>query len=864
MPTMTFERQTFVVSRALSFFSEPELTRQIGHPRAAWPLVLVKELIDNGLDACENADCAPQIDVIVTPDAFIVRDNGPGMPSATLRAACDFTVTVSDKALYASPSRGQQGNALKTVIAAPFAASGGERGRIVIETGGIAHTVTARANRIAGTPEIAVTSAPSAVKSGTSVQVCWPDSPSYLDHRQMPDSYRAATRRIGDVRILLRDLATVNPHATFTLTLADGDEQGWPATDPGWKKWRPNDATSPHWYTVERMRDLVAAKVRDQQGAVLVRDFLAEFRGLKSTVARKQLLDPAGFTGLRLRDLTRDGDIDRPKVATLLTAMQVAARVVQPADLGVLGKEHLTDILEIEHGATPTTIQYRKARVMDGGVPVVLEAAFGLRDDDNLIDITVGLNFTTTFTNPLGDTLEDLLAVARVQYNDPVSLIIHLATPTPAYLDPGKTRLTLSPAIRDALTAMIPPLTKQWTGYKGQVERDASSRDRARQRLLRDQRRDDETLKDAVYAVLPAAYAHASDDGQLPVNARQLFYATRPLVQQRTGKTLIDTYFTQTLLPEYHREYPDLTAGWDVLYDARGHFTAPFGGGAELGTADVRAYIRSWTSELPNEHPAVTIPYAVETHEPTHQFGGVLFIEKEGFDDLIERSGLARRYDLALMSTKGMSNVAARTLIHNLSERGVPIFVAHDFDRSGFIIARTLREDTRRYEFPTPPKVIDLGLRLADAQAMGLASEGQSYSGKGDPRGELRRCGATAEECNFLVRGKSGGGWAGERIELNAMTSPQFIAWLEHHLEAQGVKKVVPGDAVLAHHYRTLVRTQRLVEAFAVMQAHLCADDPPIAIPPNLAAQVQAALDANPEHSWGNALIDVVLCPKER
>jgi len=177
MPTMTFERQTFIVSRALSFFSAPELTRQIGHPREAWPLVLVKELIDNGLDACENADCAPQIDVIVTPDAFIVRDNGPGMPEATLRAACDFTVTVSDKALYASPSRGQQGNALKTVIAAPFAASGGERGRIVIETGGIAHTVAVRANRIAGTPQIAITSAPSAVKSGTSVRVCWPDSP---------------------------------------------------------------------------------------------------------------------------------------------------------------------------------------------------------------------------------------------------------------------------------------------------------------------------------------------------------------------------------------------------------------------------------------------------------------------------------------------------------------------------------------------------------------------------------------------------------------------------------------------------------------------------------------------------------------
>ncbi len=100
-----------------------------------------------------------------------MRDNGPGLPEATLRAALDFTVTVSDKALYASPSRGQQGNALKTIIAAPFAASGGEKGRVIVEAGGVRYDINVQVDRIKGEPDITVTQTPSSVKTGTSVTV---------------------------------------------------------------------------------------------------------------------------------------------------------------------------------------------------------------------------------------------------------------------------------------------------------------------------------------------------------------------------------------------------------------------------------------------------------------------------------------------------------------------------------------------------------------------------------------------------------------------------------------------------------------------------------------------------------------------
>jgi hypothetical protein len=49
-------------------------------------------------------------------------------------------------------------------------------------------------------------------------------------------------------------------------------------------------------------------------------------------------------------------------------------------------------------------------------------------------------------------------------------------------------------------------------------------------------------------------------------------YAARPHIQKVTGKPLNDAYFTQTLLPDYIEENG---VEWDVVYDARGHFTEP-------------------------------------------------------------------------------------------------------------------------------------------------------------------------------------------------------------------------------------------------------------------------------------------------
>ena len=119
----TLERTTFETSRLLEFFSEKELTMQIGRGRRQWPLALLKELIDNALDACEIAGPPPSIAVRLDPDALTVADNGPGLPAARWSAR-STTGAGSDKAHYVSPTRGQLGNALKCLWAAPYVVHG--------------------------------------------------------------------------------------------------------------------------------------------------------------------------------------------------------------------------------------------------------------------------------------------------------------------------------------------------------------------------------------------------------------------------------------------------------------------------------------------------------------------------------------------------------------------------------------------------------------------------------------------------------------------------------------------------------------------------------------------------------------------
>jgi DNA topoisomerase VI subunit B len=102
----TLNRTTFRTSREMDFFSEKELVSQTGHGVREWPFVVVKELVDNALDACEEAGVAPEIAITTDECGITVKDNGPGIPEATLQGAMDFRIRCSNREMYVAPDRG--------------------------------------------------------------------------------------------------------------------------------------------------------------------------------------------------------------------------------------------------------------------------------------------------------------------------------------------------------------------------------------------------------------------------------------------------------------------------------------------------------------------------------------------------------------------------------------------------------------------------------------------------------------------------------------------------------------------------------------------------------------------------------------
>jgi hypothetical protein len=299
--------------------------------------------------------------------------------------------------------------------------------------------------------------------------------------------------------------------------------------------------------------------------------------------------------------------------------------------------------------------------------------------------------------------------------------------------------------IKEGLTKTLGPFTKQ---MKAEERRYGAGRWRAARltkiRVM--------PLTEAAFQVMEQCYLKVSDNGSLPAMARQMFYAAKPLIQKLTERPLEYGYFSQTLLPDYVKEHGQ---DWDIVYDDRGHFTEPHSKHQiGLGTLNVREYLSR--IRLLKLQEADFDPAAISTYGPDGQFGALLYIEKEGFTPLFNRVKLAKRYDLGIMSSKGMSVTAARQLAEGICARyRIPLLILHDFDRSGAIIKHTLHTDTRRYVFTQEFRVIDFGLTFDDIG--GLEKEDRGKSNISDER--LSEAGLSEEAIAFLEK---------EKVELNA------------------------------------------------------------------------------------------------
>lgn len=859
------ERSAFSTSRLLEFFSTRELSMQIGHVKRAWPIAILKELIDNSLDACEgDIHCPrPVVAIGIEEDAFSVVDNGPGIPESTIKGALDYSIRVSDKAGYVSPTRGQLGNALMCVWAAPFVASDERKATIEVRSHGVLNEITVDVDRIGQSPSISHAKSPASVQKGTSFKVHWPNIASSLQERDMLVLYHAED--------LVFAYSIMNPHAEFWLMDHRGTRRIEPSC-PDWRKWRTNNPTSSHWYDESSFCNLVAAHVKAQRDGgkpKTVRQFVAEFDGLSRTQTRAAVLSASALTGTSLSDLTAGSEVDREKASALLKAMTDATKPVDPKRLGIIGKSHIVESL-LSLGCDESCTKYRQSKGMVGDVPFVLEMALGAdleAADNHTYDhrrrVIVGLNWSPAINTPI-DGIYNLFTEMRIEASDPVTVFIHLAYPLMQFKDRGKARLDLPPEIQKELEDGIRTIAAKWKKIKIKADRDDRLSRRQIEQEMKAKRLGKMRIKDAAFKVMERAYMHASGNNTGPANARQIMYAARPLVMELTGGKIwsSDNYFVGTLLPQFALTNPDVTANWDVIYDARGHFVEPHTHRTiDLGTLGVRRYVSGWSSAYTGAGAASRVDFIYGTHGPENRYNFVLYIEKEGFMPLLERAKISERFDIAIMSTKGISNISSRHLVDKLSLRGATVLVLHDFDKAGFTIASTIQSDCMRHKFESQPHVIDIGLRLEDAERIGLQGEPVFYKKcKKNPKINLAQSGATEREQAYLVAERCGAsGYKGQRIELNAMTSPQFIEFVEGKLAEAGVQKVVPDNGVLESALRSELRRKFINDKIEEIAKEAETAASSAVVPADLRDRVSSYLNKSPTSSWDDAISNIAI-----
>ena len=497
---------------------------------------------------------------------------------------------------------------------------------------------------------------------------------------------------------------------------------------------------SPWWYDADAFWDLLQGA-----GDRLLREFVERLDGC--TGAKAGRITKA-FKGSPCRALTRD------QARELLIVARYEAKPVTPARLGHIGRFNSQ---AISH-AIQRSVATIGGREPKAEIPFVVEAwATAERRDDNgdEIDINMSVNRTPAVApiqawRSKGELVLSGCGLAhRCNRIAPgrYSISINLTTPWCPVTTDGK-EPDLSPFALEIITAVEQAAKRA----RGAMPRQPSAVAAGT------------THKDIILRNLDAAVAKASGDGQYRFNQRQLFYVVRPIVITTTGKEPSWENFCK-IITDYESENDDIPG---MYRDPRGTLYHPhLGHDISLGTLAVEKY----------ERPAWT-------------FGQILYLEKEGFFEALKAARWPERHDCALVTSKGFTTRAVRDLLDLLGDGDEPIrvFCVHDADALGTMIFQTLVHETkararRRVE------VINLGLDPWEALGMGLEPERVDAADRSK---------AVADYVQIRHDGERWTNWLQtQRVELNEMTTPQIIAWLDGKMQAHGVEKVIPPSAVI-------------------------------------------------------------------
>jgi hypothetical protein len=554
--------------------------------------------------------------------------------------------------------------------------------------------------------------------------------------------------------------------------------------------------SSPFWYDGPQFQELLYAS-----GDTPVRRLIATLDGCTGAAAG-EIVATAKLNRTICKKVTRDQAIH------LLEAARAYAREVKPERLGAVGRDAFPDYAYVlssgltEFGSVEPLAE----------VPFVVEAwakDLGSKYGDTTLSVCINRTPVTGSIhaarekrdiNAFGCGLSDTIAQAPIEAH--FNIIINIISPYVPITSDGK-----APNLEPFLDVIMDVTQKALRKARRPTAGDCTSQ------------------KDIVLDNLDAAIAAVSGDGEFRFNQRQILYRLRKIVSDEIGKTLTTKNFSN-IITDYEAEHGEIP----LMYrEPRGSIYHPHRKETiTLGTLMVEDY----------ERPAWT-------------YNKIVYIEKEGFVEALKATNWPKRYDCMPMSSKGFTTRAARDFVDKLAEHDEPvtIFCVHDADAYGTMIYQTFQEATKA-RGARKIHIVNLGLEPWEAVEAELEVEDVEKTGKHRPVAEYVRDRHDGDYWEKWLQT--------HRVELNAMTTPQFIEWLDRKMaEHAGGKLIPPPDILKAElnerieqkiHDAVVKRVMREANVEAQVGAALAEIEPPDSTA--LTDGIKQLFEERPDAEW--------------
>ena len=725
------------------YFNREGLRTLTGLSESLWDFAIFKELLDNSLDAL-NKKTDKRIDIEYTDSFFAIYDSGDGITPEILSRIYDFDVYVSSNRDFRRPTRGAQGNALKTIIGIC------ELNDYTLSFITLGKKFTYNLNRIkrqAGIIQFNVKEENTEEKrSGVIIDGC-------MD--------------IDRLQSTLWTYYLCNPDVTFTL---NGSQAIYPAvTDPV----NRIDKTFIHYYDFVAFNELLQLiHIKDPDRTV--KAFCGDiFSGTQ------RILSQIVFPHKKLSDF----DSSPSDIKALYKELKEKTKSPSPDILKkyITGKENLIKIYgdKGEYKYKIVTGEYKKNEAV---IPYVIEGFLLQQDTDSPVKILTSINNSVPYTELPFEferncyvefckermnvfSVNGLLSGSGFKKAIGITLYINFICPVIPFTSKSKTGI-ITDLFKNDLIDILEYLCKDAIKEVKKAERARRKFDR--QAAIKPMK--ETSNKDLMKEYFVKALSIAK--GKFPVvTARQIFYKMRELINLQLGIELTsdkhyDT-FTQKIVTYFMDLYPELEEC--ILFERRGFFNNPFlNQDLPIGTYDVMNYIdRSYSEKI---YDKIETCYDIP---PELQFNKVLFIEKAGYDTLFKRTGFTKKLHMGVISTSGFSNRASKKLMEYFIDRDIKVYVLHDCDIAGYLIGDKISKGSDT--FKRGLNVTHIGLKVEDVFDLQKEHTAETVTYQRDYTDSLKIL--TEDELNFFKPCSYGKEF--RRVELNNLTNDELMDFIK-------------------------------------------------------------------------------------